>query len=124
MFGKDDYFEAVGSYSQPSLTLCQQADNPNEALTTRVVGTHHRHTLLHGWHDAKALDRVGKLAAAVGTFVFAALNAVDLASDVAVAVELVESGHLWWGITTAVITLLFIVLSVATLLFERRYTSV
>ena len=123
MFGKDDYFEAVGNYSQPPLAL-SLGGTDNNSLTTRVIGTYHRPTLLHGWQHAKALDRVGKLAAAVGTFVFAALNAVDLASDVAVAVELVESGHPWWGITSAVIALLFIVLSVATLLFERRYRSV
>ena len=122
-FGKDDYFEAVGSYSQSPLTLCQHADNPNGALTTRVVGTYHRPTLLHGWHDAQALDRAGKLGAAAGTFVVAALNAVDLASDIAVAVELVESGHPRWGIASAAICLFSILLSVAVLLFERRYAT-
>ena len=123
MFARDDYFEAVGSCSQPPLALYQPAaaDNPNGTYATRVVGTYHRPTLLHSWHDANALHRAGKLGAAVGIFLFAALNAVDLASDVAVAVELAESGHLWWGIASAAICLFFILFSVAVLLCERRY---
>lgn len=89
-------------------------------MTTRLRGTYYRPSLLRGWRKAKALERVAKLGTAVATFVFAALNAVDMASDIAVAVELVQGGNPGWGITSAIIIALSVIVSVAMLLFERR----
>ena len=119
IFGRGDYFEAIGSYATPPLSLVAGAGS-STALTTRVAGIYHRPTLLSGWGSANALSRVVKVAAAVGVFVGAMLTAVDMASDIAVAVELVEGGHPGWGIASAVITLLSTLLSVSMLLFERR----
>ena len=120
VFGRGDYFEAVGDYASPPLSLVGSSDGSATALTTRVAGIYHRPALLSGWGSANALTRVAKLAAAVGVFVGALLTAVDMASDIAVAVELVEGGHLRWGIASGVITLLSTLLSVGMLLFERR----
>ena len=120
IFGRGDYFEAIGSYATPPLSLVAGADGSSTALTTRVAGIYHRPSLLSGWGSANALSRVIKVAAAVGVFVGAMLTAVDMASDIAVAVELVEGGHPGWGIASAVITLLSTLLSVGMLLFERR----
>ena len=120
IFGRGDYFEAIGGYAAPPLSLVGGAAGSSTALTTRVTGIYHRPTLFSGWGSADALSRIIKLAAAIGVFVGAMLTAVDMASDIAVAVELVEGGHPGWGIASAVITLLSTLLSVGMLLFERR----
>ena len=120
IFGRGDYFEAIGGYATPPLSLVGGAAGSSTALTAHVAGIYHRPTLLSGWASADALSRVIKLAAAVGVFAGAMLTAVDMASDIAVAVELAEGGHPGWGIASAVITLLSTLLSVGMLLFERR----
>ena len=120
VFGTGDYFEAVGGYGTPPLSLAGSPGGSSTTLTTRIAGTYHRPSLLSGWGSANALNRVAKLGAAVGVFVGALLTVVDVASDIAVAVELVEGGHPRWGIASAVITLLSTLLSVGMLLFERR----
>lgn len=112
----------MGEYNTLGSPLDWQA-TLGGALSTRVQGTYVRPTLLHGWASAEPLDRVAKLASATATFLFAALNAVDVASDVAVAVELFETGHPGWGVTSAVVTAFALVLAVAMLLFEKRWVS-
>ena len=119
MFGKGDYFEAAGTYSDPPLRFDTTLED-SKALTTRAVGTYVRPRLLHGWGSAKALDRATKLASTVAQFAFACLNAADMALDIAVGVELYQDGHPGWAVTCFIITLISLLLSVGMLLVERR----
>lgn len=118
-FGKGNYFVAANRYDDPPLSFRTSLGN-RRALTTRAVGTYVRPRLLSGWSEATALHRAAKVGSMVATFAFAALNFVDLASDVAVAVELFQDAHPRWGSISIVITLLSLLLSVLMLLVERR----
>lgn len=108
-FGPQEYFEAVGSLEAPPIRFSREG----WPLSTRVVGTYVRPSLLGGWRSADALQRAAKVVGTLGTFVVALLSLVDIASDLVVAAELLAGGHAGWGGACIAITVLGV-------LVERR----